>query len=102
MSDDRLFDPGPAVIEEPEEDLSADRKITQSNKRQLARGVHPATLCGLDPDESHKCGNCAHHLISDGHAKRYHKCELHRLGLSQSAASDIRVSWPGCRHWMPE
>jgi len=87
---DRLFDV-PAVPE-PER-LSPDRRRTIKQREMLAKGRHPAT--GLELIEGHTCGECVHqHTYS--HDRVWHKCDMHRLGESHSAASDIRVGWPAC------
>lgn len=55
----------------------------------------PVAAHGGHPDRRHPCEH-RHAVAMGGHAKTYHKCELHTLGLSFSQASDIRVSWPAC------
>lgn len=75
------------------------RRLKLRNDADLAKGVHPATRVALHPDQSKRCGDCAHHQSHDWYGSRkkiYHKCDIHRLGMSHGAASDIRVSWPAC------
>lgn len=67
---------------------------TGRNRALLEAGVHPATRGDVRADLG-TCGECRHHVI-DHRNRRYHKCRLHRLGISSSEASDIRVSWPAC------
>lgn len=95
MSDLHLFEPDPLPDPEPVEQLSADRRRTIRQQEQLAAGIHPATGRRLRA-EGGTCGDCAHHVVIDWHDKRWHKCEHHRLGLSHSASSDIRIGWPAC------
>lgn len=73
---------------------------TARNNACLEEGIHPATYQKVCTDLG-KCGDCTHHQTT-GHASRtYHKCDLHRLGMSHSTASDIRVSWPACVWFKP-
>ena len=94
MTAGRLFDPPGETV--PAEAMSADRRRTAANNALLARGVHPAPrLPLLDARWGLTCGACAHH-VTRAHDRVWHKCRRHRLGMSSSAASDIRVSWPAC------
>ena len=75
--------------------LSADARRTRKQRLLLARGVHPATGLPLHPDGG-TCGTCEHAThVSDWNRADW-KCHNHRLALSHSAASDIRISWPAC------
>lgn len=92
-----LFDPGPLPIPDPGPVLSVDQRRTQRNLAAIARGRHPATLLPLlDPDWHFTCGQCNHHVRITGGNRTYSKCDVSRLGLSASAASDIRQKWPAC------
>lgn len=88
-------------------DLSADAARTQRNNDSIRRGVHPATgraLLDPLPTVREACGGCAHHHAYERYSSRkktFHKCDVHRLGQSHSAASDIRVSWPACALFEP-
>lgn len=84
------------VIAEKVSGESADVRRSNENLRLLIRGTHPATHRRLVYIPGLQCGMCAHHVISPGHAKNYHKCVRHRLGITGGPASDIRVSWPAC------
>lgn len=76
--------------------LSVDQRRTRDNKLLIARDIHPATRVAL-AGNGHCCGDCSHaQPAHHGNFKGW-KCELHRLGMSHSAASDIRISWPACR-----
>lgn len=76
---------------------------TAANNARLARGIHPATRVPLWIGTGERCGTCAHHqIIGAGNKHRLHKCAQHRLGMSASEASDIRVSWPACALYRPE
>lgn len=79
---------------------TADRRRTATNNLLIERGIHPATHRALLA--GHRCGTCSHHQTAGNGSKTFHKCELHRLGTSHSAASDIRVSWPACDLYQPE
>jgi len=100
---DTLFDPGPATPTPTGQPLSVDARRTIRNRELIAAGVHPATrqpilITGLT------CATCAHHRAVTHYtsrAKTWHKCDLHRLGTSHSAASDIRTSWPACVLYQP-
>lgn len=76
------------------------RRLKMRNDADLAKGVHPATRVALlDPVGEHTCKDCAHHQAHDWFGSRkkiYHKCDIHRLGMSHGAASDIRLMWPAC------
>lgn len=91
-----MFDLPP--LPEPEK-LSLARRRTLANNGMLDRGIHPATGRPLKGGDQ-TCGDCFHHKART-HNRSWHKCELHRLGLSGSEASDIRVSWPACALFDP-
>lgn len=90
MTNDSLF-PDLAAPEA----LSAGQKLTKRNNDLIAKGKHPATLLPLLGSDD-TCGACAHHQHYNYRAGSYHKCDVHRLGESHSAASDVRVGWPAC------
>lgn len=93
MSDDgRLFDPGP----EPEP-LSADRRRTLHNNEMLDQGIHPITGDAL-ANNGHTCGDCDHCFRRGNVAGTFYKCELRWTG---GPATDLRLKWPACIHWMP-
>jgi hypothetical protein len=70
------------------------------NDAILEAGYHPATGTKLFP-ELGTCGECKH-CIRRQYGGSYLKCELHRLGMSHSEASDIRAKWPACRYFQKE
>lgn len=80
----------------PPEPLSADRRRTQRNRELLQGGIHPATHRPLLAGWGYTCADCAHAEYHSRGARAHWKCRCHRLGLSHSSASDIRVSWPAC------
>jgi hypothetical protein len=86
-----LFGPAP----EPAPQLSADQRLTKRNNDLLESGKHPATLLPLLGSDA-RCGTCAHHQHLAHHNRSYHKCDEHRLGITHSTSSDVRVSWPAC------
>jgi len=76
--------------------LSTDAARTQRNRELLASGAHPATEVAVTIGPSLTCSGCTHlHYVHRGNTRAY-KCDAHRLGMSHSAASDVRVSWPAC------
>lgn len=103
-----LFDPGPAVVRDVQLDppMSATRRLTERNRDLLRDGVHPATHRKLlvieEGAKQWTCGGCKYaRKINPGGDRSFWKCERHRLGMSHSAASDIRVSWPACALFEP-
>lgn len=97
---DTLFDPGPATVTTAKErpGLSADARRTIRDRDLMDVGIHPATRKPL-AGTGLTCATCVHHHAVTHYtsrAKTWHKCDLHRLGTSHSAASDIRTSWPAC------
>lgn len=101
MIEPRLFDVEPVVPVDVRGDISPGRRLTIRNNTALALGVHPATrrpLLAAAPPRT--CAECVHCVAVLG-ARRYWKCERHRLGKSASAASDIRKSWPACELFTP-
>lgn len=87
-----------AVPTVEKEKLSATRRRTIRNENLLECGIHPATGLYLLQTEVKpaKCRTCLFHRYINNGARSYNKCERHRLGMSHSDASDIRVSWPAC------
>lgn len=75
--------------------LSDDQRRTKRNRDLLATGIHPATGARLAAGDQ-TCGGCTHATPVHNNNFKGWKCELHRLGMSHSSASDIRVSWPAC------
>ena len=100
----RLFEIDPLPPAPEPEPLSAGRRLTIRNNDSLARGIHPATGQHLARN-GEVCATCTHHEVVSHYSSRqtyWHKCAKHRLGVSASSASDIRVSWPACELWQPE
>lgn len=80
---------------------SVDAARTRRNNELLNAGRHPATrvrLLDCGEGDAQTCGDCKHHVAVHG-SKVWHKCEVSRLGLSSSAASDIRLKWPACERF---
>lgn len=89
---DRLFDtPSPMDQNEP---LSADRRRTLRQQAAIANGRNPATGLRFIPD--HQCRECVHAVRVHNGNRSHWKCTQSKLGLTHSAASDIRISWPAC------
>jgi hypothetical protein len=79
------------------DDASPTVRRTARRRLLLEAGVHPATGLRLFPAVfGHQCGGCANAVKVQHGARSYWKCNESRLGLSHSAASDIRVTWPAC------
>lgn len=92
MSADRLFEMPEVEVDEP---TSYGRRLTAKAREALKAGRHPAT--GLDLlGGMATCGGCTHLVVRDPHDRRFYKCKRHRLGVTRSAASDVRVGWPAC------
>lgn len=75
--------------------LSDGAARTRKQRLLLARGIHPATGLALHPDGG-TCGTCEHATQASNGGWAGWKCRKHRLGMSSSAASDLRISWPAC------
>lgn len=92
----RLFD----VPEVPEQaTLSRDQRLTVRRRELLAAGRHPLRGDPLTDVEDAICGNCKY-LDAHGHNLRtYYKCGLRPHEVTFGAATDLRVSWPGCIAW---
>jgi hypothetical protein len=75
---------------DPPGDLSYGRRLSIRRKRFLDAGKNPATGLEFGP-EGKTCGDCWHAISKD---RGFWKCELARL--SNSEATDIRLSWPAC------
>lgn len=89
----------PIELPEPEqvEKLSADRKRTLRQRRDVERGIHPFTRYRVHEDPDRKCGNCYFRDVLPYHRRGYPKClRADGVFVSHSAASDIRAWWPGC------
>lgn len=50
-------------------------------------------------DYAHRCGDCKHMTYTERN-RRWYKCRL--MGISASAATDIRLSDPACKRWEKE
>lgn len=97
-----LFDPGPPVLAEHDEKLSATQRLTLRRKALLDAGIHPTSRRPLlVTTEPVTCGDCAHHLVNQ-RANTYHKCAKAHGGLTGGPASDVRVSWPACDLYQPD
>ncbi len=86
-----LFD---IPVPEPSVKLSYGAQLTQHARNMIAAGRHPANGSPVRPGVTR--GDCSHLVFRGDSQRRFYKCAGHRLGVSRSAASDIRVSWPGC------
>lgn len=124
MTEAALFDAEPytvpTAIMEPGETLSADRRRTLRQARDLTAGRHPLTGGRLHPDaapaddrraEGARCGTCRFRAVIGYHNRSYGKClwpnpdaaKLHDLPrVTHGAATDCRGWWPACTDWQPQ
>jgi hypothetical protein len=74
---------------------SPDARRTERRHALLAAGRHPL-IDGPVRTDGETCGSCAHlRTVSKG--RDYHKCvQVRQTG---GAATDVRLSWPGCKRW---
>jgi hypothetical protein len=93
-----LFDPGPPLVPEPHDAMSATRRLTARKNLDLALGRNPATGCPL-LTTGETCGDCAHHVVWGHRSRNYHKCN--QVHITNGPATDIRLSWPACTKFQP-
>lgn len=106
MSDDSLF-PELAVPAAIPEKISAGRRLTMRQKRDVELGRHPLTGGKARP-ELGTCGGCALRSLEFG---RFPKCVQgaaldatpRRAGpyMTHGAATDVRAWWPACGQFQP-
>jgi len=83
------------------EKLSAGRRLTARQLRDVDAGRHPLTGGPQDPDPAHRCGNCTHRNTTG----RYPKCHYSNPPggpldrVTGGPATDVRAWWPGCLDW---
>lgn len=96
-----LFDgfPDPEPVEaEPEEKLSAQRRLTLRQRADIDRGMHPLTHVPLlDPRGKHTCGDCSKRYLSGYRDHTYPKCST--IPEMASSGNDCRAWWPACARW---
>lgn len=110
---DALFDvEQTSPVESPA--LSADRKRTQRQKRDVDDGYHPllTVLYGRYPEtrihergadgEPYTCGSCAFRELLSYRNRKFAKCVMSDgARITHGAATDVRAWWPACRDWEP-
>ena len=90
-----LFDlPGAEAVDES--NLSAGRRLTLRQKRDVEHGRHPHTAGRLHADAERRCGNCFFRTLVSHHSRSYPKCWAFPNLVTRGPASDIRAWWPGC------
>lgn len=95
--------PVPLPEPEPVEKLSADRRRTLRQRRDVERGIHPLNGLQLVGDGSTTCGNCAFRELFTYHRRSYPKCTARDgVYLTHGPASDVRAWWPSCPLWEPD
>lgn len=94
-----LFDMEPTPLPVVEK-LSADRRRTLRQARDIAFGRHPVLQLPFHADaarvrgsEGLTCGDCAHKLSQEHHGRTYLKCDY---SITSGAATDLRLWWPAC------
>lgn len=85
---------------QPPEGLGQDARRTWRQKRDLDRGVHPATRLPLAGVEGRTCGNCDQRWHKSVKGFEGWKCDEAR-GVSNDGP-DIRLWWPACVDWKAE
>ncbi|HEY5200056.1 MAG TPA: hypothetical protein VIJ31_04030 [Acidothermaceae bacterium] len=101
------YEAGPVV----DDGLSADRRRTLRQRRDVASGVHPLTGGKARPDLG-TCGECTFRQLFRHHDGTYPKCfwtppswsaERYETTapprLSHGTASDVRAWWPACEQF---
>jgi hypothetical protein len=106
VSDDSLF-PDLAVPAAVPERISAGRRLTLRQKRDVELGRHPLTG-GVARPELGTCGDCALRSLEFG---RFPKClqgydpdRRPRVAgpyMTHGAATDVRRWWPACGQFVP-
>lgn len=71
------------------------RRVTKAKNGAIARGINPGSGLELLQGTDKTCGHCWHAISVSGRKGKFWKCELGRL--SNSATTDIRLSWPACK-----
>lgn len=81
--------------------VSAGRRLTIRQRRDVDRGRHPLTGSALTTVEGATCGSCLFRVRG-----RFAKCHWRRDGvgpfpyITSGPATDCRAWWPGCTLWM--
>lgn len=100
------FDPVIADPPAPVEKISAGRRLTLRQKRDVELGRHPLTGDPLTTVEGATCGSCRYR--EPGGSRSYPKCKWRRndagpyLRITSGPATDVRAWWPGCIQWTPK
>ena len=76
---------------------SADRARTRRAAERIELGWHQLGQRLRDPP-GETCGTCDKFVVTQPGAHPFFKCRAY--GLTRSAASDIRKSWPACIAWV--
>ncbi len=110
MSEDSLFPDLVPAVPEPVEKISAGRRLTMRQKRDVELGRHPLTGGKARPDLG-TCGGCALRSLEFGGARSYPKC-IQGASLdttprpagpymTHGPATDVRAWWPACSQFVP-
>jgi hypothetical protein len=99
--------------------MSADRRRTKRQAKQIAAGIHPLTKRRLHPlaspardagspkSDPFTCGSCWFRESFKYHDRAFAKCafgltvEGDAPRISHSAATDVRAWWPACEDYSP-
>ena len=76
--------------------LSAGRRLTLRQKRDIGVGRHPLTAGPLHVEPGRQCGNCFFRQLIQHRSRNYPKCWAWPNLVTRGPASDIRAWWPGC------
>jgi hypothetical protein len=92
-----LFDlpDGAYVAPVPPEKLSAGRRLTLRQKRDVETGRHPLTGGPLHAETGRLCGNCRHRFMNTYYSRPYPKCAIGPI--TGGVGTDVRAWWPACR-----
>ena len=83
---------------EAEAELSAGRRLTLRQKRDVEAGRHPLANGAYYPDRC-TCGDCRFRRLEEYHNRTYPKCAAPGVRNANSAATDVRAWWPACSKW---
>lgn len=83
---------------EAEAALSAGRRLTLRQKRDVEAGRHPLADGATYPDRG-TCGDCRFRRLEEYHNRTYPKCAAPGVRNASSVATDVRAWWPACSKW---
>lgn len=87
-----------AEAAEAEAAVSAGRRLTLRQKRDVEAGRHPLAPGATYPERG-TCGDCLFRQIEKHNDYRFAKCHAPGVRNAHSAATDVRAWWPACSKW---